>query len=744
MLCTKCGSEFPDTSKFCTQCGSPIADETNQEPTAQQPAAPPAPPAPPPPPTASTAPADAPVIESTAPVNQEATVVLAPATDKPKALRKPGLIIAIAVFALILLGIGGYAAWNHFFNASLLSLVPQGTIAVATVDSVWGWKESADFRQQGEMADAIREMEQDMGISLENDLFSWTGQVGVALMNIDKQGDNPQAAAYIQIRDKDEFLRNFAKMQEKFAEQTNVKWRDDSYRRVKIRRITIEQQYGNNTEIATAMLNGWIVIALGDKAIESVIDVQQRRTPSLANDPSWQRAMSSLPSDQLFSIGIDGKAVSLFGDGNPEIADMLNKLDVDQSIVMYTISEKDAALRMEIVGITSSKAQQARTKKIRDEIGTISNSALKQLPVGTIAALTIANPGAMLKFMKEQALETAPDSSARESIKEGFARNKHLEKLLQLCDGDNALGLAWRKGDGFGIVASLQAKSADNATEAAKTLETYAKENYMTVERKGALYKLPDVVNESKVFNVLPCWSASNKELKLSMHPDWLTSGSSASLKIPSDAGDANILFIGDFSSVSDIQEDWKNQQSLNYSDQYLIDEIGKAADYLDNIRFSAWVTIEPKGDVQHLVIEIENWRDVVKKLTKPDFSGAREKARMQSSINNLKQIVISVQIYAQDNYEKFPNFSSPESLFDTIGLLDSKVFISPRTKSMYQVNYSLSSKNLLDISNPTETIVAYEDKPVDGKRCVAYVDGHVESIDEVSWREESMISGIE
>lgn len=91
MLCTNCGAQVPDGSKFCTHCGSPIA-------AAPAPAPAPEPPAPAPEPVVPSAPEPAPVPEPVAtPASEPAAVpVPTPVNEAPQAAPVPAPVPAAA------------------------------------------------------------------------------------------------------------------------------------------------------------------------------------------------------------------------------------------------------------------------------------------------------------------------------------------------------------------------------------------------------------------------------------------------------------------------------------------------------------------------------------------------------------------------------------------------------------------------------------------------------------------------
>ncbi|HEX2949919.1 MAG TPA: prepilin-type N-terminal cleavage/methylation domain-containing protein, partial [Armatimonadota bacterium] len=90
-----------------------------------------------------------------------------------------------------------------------------------------------------------------------------------------------------------------------------------------------------------------------------------------------------------------------------------------------------------------------------------------------------------------------------------------------------------------------------------------------------------------------------------------------------------------------------------------------------------------------------------------PVFAKAREKARQTKCINNQKQIATNVQIYSQENEEKFPDAAS---VWNDLSL-SSGVLKCPSTDKTvsngYVYNATISKLALGDVSNPDTTWVS-------------------------------------
>jgi hypothetical protein len=71
-------------------------------------------------------------------------------------------------------------------------------------------------------------------------------------------------------------------------------------------------------------------------------------------------------------------------------------------------------------------------------------------------------------------------------------------------------------------------------------------------------------------------------------------------------------------------------------------------------------------------------------------------------------------------------------------------MLLLPSSKTPYLYNQNLSGKSIGTFDDPTATIVFYDPAPYpDGSRCVAYLDGHVETLTAEQWAKASAKAGI-
>lgn len=126
------------------------------------------------------------------------------------------------------------------------------------------------------------------------------------------------------------------------------------------------------------------------------------------------------------------------------------------------------------------------------------------------------------------------------------------------------------------------------------------------------------------------------------------------------------------------------------------------------------------------------------------------------TSRSNLKQIGLGLLQYVQDYDEKLPPMRAAKTSAEFIDTPNNspiseaapvqfmlhpyvkhlQIFVQPETGRPYLPNYKISRRNLSEFTNPTAVVTFFEDAPdAENKRNVAFLDGHVETLDEADWQ---------
>ncbi len=107
-----------------------------------------------------------------------------------------------------------------------------------------------------------------------------------------------------------------------------------------------------------------------------------------------------------------------------------------------------------------------------------------------------------------------------------------------------------------------------------------------------------------------------------------------------------------------------------------------------------------------------------------------------QASAANMRQLATAVIMYLQDHNMQLPALDDAEKLkkdlLPYVG--NEKIFLTPAGES-FQGNPMLAGKHAGDYKNSSEVILLFEVTPdADGKRVVAFLDGHLDVVDENGW----------
>lgn len=119
-------------------------------------------------------------------------------------------------------------------------------------------------------------------------------------------------------------------------------------------------------------------------------------------------------------------------------------------------------------------------------------------------------------------------------------------------------------------------------------------------------------------------------------------------------------------------------------------------------------------------------------------FSQAKESAKETATLSNAKQLALGFMMYMGDHDDVFPYVHSTASAFRQIEPYTKNTEIQ-RTLNpnggRILFNTALAGVPSTSLENPAETVLLYEDTPwPDGKRTVAFADGHAKRLDAAEW----------
>ncbi len=107
-------------------------------------------------------------------------------------------------------------------------------------------------------------------------------------------------------------------------------------------------------------------------------------------------------------------------------------------------------------------------------------------------------------------------------------------------------------------------------------------------------------------------------------------------------------------------------------------------------------------------------------------------------TISNMKQFATGTMILLSDNNDYFPYVQSTPQLFKFVIRYTKNEQLFKSHNPMggeFRFNMSLAGASVTEVDSPTETPMYFESEAwPDGKRCVAYVDGHVKAVTAEEW----------
>lgn len=121
-------------------------------------------------------------------------------------------------------------------------------------------------------------------------------------------------------------------------------------------------------------------------------------------------------------------------------------------------------------------------------------------------------------------------------------------------------------------------------------------------------------------------------------------------------------------------------------------------------------------------------------------FSQAKASAKETATLSNLKQLALGFVMYAGDHDDVLPYVHSTASAFRQIQPYtkneEIQATLNPNGGRVL-FNMALAGVSMTSLESPTETVLLYEDTPwPDGKRTVAFADGHAKRLDASEWAE--------
>jgi hypothetical protein len=501
---------------------------------------------------------------------------------------------------------------------TLQSLIPKDAQMAGSIQANWLWDATASIRKTPEVSKAIAEAEAKSGLSFEDDIAPWAGQIGVAGVHVGEP--NGQVLVYAEIRDSGKFMSTIAKLGQKWqnapAPTPGSKnaggpptFATRDYQGVTVYDLTSKHPGPKDEPVSFAVINGWAIGAFGKGGIEHAIDVYQGRFPSLQSAPSWTPVFAHLPQNATAWGGFDlNSLMKAFGGPMPAMkGPAATSL---QSNYAFAFTDEGNGLRFDVVTAPQSAKEQAMYVAIARNLKPVSGQILKKVPDGIVAGM-FTNPAYWWTFMKGVMRDSASTPKERRQIAEGLKEAAPLDHTLPYFHGDAGFVVTWRKDRGFGLVLLAHADSHNAALHAASAVVNSVKQMGIPLQRGGNSWSvvMPGMMMPPNVpLKLAPFISAKDEWLVIGSNPSWTASTSpTPALQIPAYAVGSPMVGILSFRflpAVFDLVE-----QQAPPDDPDVKQGIALARGL--HLETSTWTTggyDDPAGHYSRSTIEIANW----------------------------------------------------------------------------------------------------------------------------------------
>ena len=707
------------------------------------------------------------------------------------------ILTALSLALVLLVTVVAMAARDDAnTETGVAGLIPKTSVGFVMLDTPWfytnliGLKDAEGKSLIGEQKE-FKELEEKLGISLERDIMSWVGRMGVAVLSIEEteiifdddggvdggvapdavleedadageeldidEGDaeemdeaidgdmneefqEPRSsvdvslAIFLEVRNRALFLAKLPGLLKNVPEEQLMIWKEDVYQGVSIRRSEMDLA-GEQRTIALGELNGWLVCAIGDGTMEKIIDSAKGIAPSYMEIPGMKEAFAQLPETNCALISVNG-------DSDMQLTQVPTE-SMAGTAMLGACSVTEQGMQFETTTLAISDAMQQRLKRYKEIMKAPQGKALAHLPVGTFAVLSFSNPGALMLEMKKSMLDTPQDDMVRQMMEQTFARIQPLQDLLNNVTGEVALAGSWSKELGFGITLVGEHASTAKVKDSVKLMKNFVTTTFeIPVTDQNGLCSLPRF-SEEQDFPFQPCWTTkSNTWLAISSSVAWIKKTGPAKMPLmPQDARGANAIMAADMSFLSGVFDSIeKNHPELPREQLAALRAL-----QLEKIQLISYEKISDDAKMVRSTCQLNNL-DLQKILAllldeNGPIAQARLKAQQAASTNNLRQLATSAMIFAQENEEILPTLKELQQE----DVIPEQLWIQPSSGEPYRYHEALGGKGIGELANPENTVLFYEQHAGrNGMRAVAFLDGHVEMVDIERWEELVELNGLE
>lgn len=524
------------------------------------------------------------------------------------------IVVATAVFAIV--------AAAQTAPPTLQSILPQDSVIAGSVQSDWLWTTTASLRAIPQVSKAISDMNTQSGMSFENDVQPWAGQIGVSFFNPTK--DDANVAVYVEIKDPAKFAVSMVKLQTEWKNPpadakpgTFPQFATRDYNGTTVYDATQKPTYSgphadkiNSEPVSFAILNGWAIMGIGKGAIEHALDVYQGKFPSMASSATWSSVIGNLPAGANGWVGLDVPAILKASQtASTQVPGaMANSF---QAAVGFAITDEGNGLRFDAVSSPLSDKAKAMYANMAHALPPVSGDILTRVPDAVFAAM-FTNPSYYWTLIKTSMLDTATSADQRKQMEAGLKQAASVEATVPYFHKDAGLVLTWRKDRGFGLVLLAHADSHEAALHAASAIATSLKQLGIPLERGGsswatAIPGLDMMVPPTVPVKLEPFMSAKDDWLVVGSSPSWTASTSTPNLQMPASASGAPIVYLAKMNWLPPLLDVIEQQAPAGNTDAKQGFAIVRGL-HLENSEYTSVCHFDPAGTWSTGTSEITGW----------------------------------------------------------------------------------------------------------------------------------------
>ncbi len=406
------------------------------------------------------------------------------------------------LFVLLSLLAGNtFATRVYAAEKSLAAMLPLNSPGYISVDTQYLWKSSTEIRKSEVIDELITDIKLATGLSINDDIISWTGQVAIASLNYEQLYMIPErpseSLTLIQIRDQALYAEKFPTVQAQLENISGQEWKTTEYRGVPIREMAVKRYTWRQDETETydkyqvATVDSWVIFSQGVAPLQNIIDTSKDNKPTLEQHPLFAKATKDMPIGNVaqFCMNSDG-ILQIIKKNSEEAATRFSATDYDKTLLLGSVSNDANGLAANVVACSSSLKMQEGLKQLRTDTGVVTGKSLPHLSEGTFAVGLISNPDKYVAYVEKRILESLTDAGEKDAVGEQFTEIADPRSILKRVTGEMAVNAIWDEAKGFGFTAVGEMKSSTNATMAYNAFKGFAEDDNDKIVEENGLVKL--------------------------------------------------------------------------------------------------------------------------------------------------------------------------------------------------------------------------------------------------------------